>query len=1183
MNFFHQVSETRSILESLRTLLRLVRLDLKHLFQRITNPILIVALILVLVIFALTLGSFHYFASIYAPLHGVSNPKFGLGGYEPLLFYLCILVALAFVLRLPNYREESIKNVVITYRAPSNYLLGLSRVLTPTLLVFGSVVVTALVYQFIASIDVAIRPGFVESFESHSLVFVLVELFVVMLFWTSLAVLISQVFKSAVKALFGTLLLLVLQVWISPLLPGELGSFTFGYGAASLYVSDLAPNYWEIKNLTYFLSVIVLAFAFIFANAWYHDRLDSHKRTRYMPMIIVLTSLGIVCQTVVQSTSLLEYHQHQSWIQAYDDARNSTRQQVTIEQIQGEVTIKPGSNLKLNLNYKVVLKEPENIDESPSESSALRLVLNPGMKVKSVQCSDNELSYSHQKGILKVDLDLCIPNSDHAYSIEFVVSGKPNPHYLVKHIPHSGRSSVSSQLVRLMGQRSSIFTADYVALTPSSHWYPQLSFPSSNLNGQPENDLVDFLLSVDLKPNSWTLLASGGKLYDAQDSQDSYAHVSGKFQSLGLMAADFRVTKRAVDSTDINVLVHAKHAKRLEQNKLITNGLFANVIKAMSDLNSYGIDYPFDQFTIVEVPSTLSLLNYDYNTYLGMDSIAMFRESGIPFARLHSLLDLQEQLVQAEADESLLVDLYKDQIDYMKSDYWTNPIFNHTYEDAIVESLVAGRINRADEHSLLTELVLETLIYNLLDSSNYRFDFELANLLASESSVNLRYIWAHRHRSLRLDLRDFQHTFMHSNAFWESIEQVFLTTRKEESQANFREPHHDLRIQRFRVLKFSELLADSFDERAIATMLTDILNSERSEPIDLNQISNVARLANIEIDPLIRNVLLSTKLPGINISVARQLQLEEPNEHGHSFNTVVYFRNSEDSVGYVTFHAVEMRETVTENQTLRSVANSSNVGPFALQEKSSYRLVMNTENVIGNLHANTYLSRNRGRVQVAVSSASLAEEQIVIDDDSNIWYSFVPSTWSSQNNENEIVVDDLDVGFEIPSTNYQEKSIRWTVGNELFRHYFPREEGMDNGLPIGQNRTGPWMRSGGLAESWGRYRHTFALADTSKKGIHKVSFNAELPKEGRWMLSYHLPDVRFFLEFQQAKLGNFDMDVSVGTQNWNLNVNVDNWVVGWNLVSNFDVESKGHARVAVSNKSDEPYVFADAIKWTYLD
>ena len=298
---------------SLRIFARLIRLDLKHLLQRITNPIVIVALLLILVSFALTLGTFHYLTSVYAPFHGVSNPKFGLGGYEPLLFYLCIVVVLIFALRLPSYREESIKNVVISYREPSNFLLTLSRVLTPTILVFVSVAATAFVYQVISSIDVANRPGIVEPFEFQSLIFVLVELLLAMLFWTSLAVLIAQVFKSAFKGFVCTLVILILQAWISPALPSELGSFTFGYGAANLYVSEIAPVYWEANHVFYCLSIVGLAFAFIVATSWFHERTDPAKQRVYKPMIVILTSFGLACQVVVQASNLLGYSQHQTW------------------------------------------------------------------------------------------------------------------------------------------------------------------------------------------------------------------------------------------------------------------------------------------------------------------------------------------------------------------------------------------------------------------------------------------------------------------------------------------------------------------------------------------------------------------------------------------------------------------------------------------------------------------------------------------------------------------------------------------------------------------------------------------------------------------------------------------------------------------------------------------------------
>ncbi|MXZ44420.1 MAG: hypothetical protein F4Z01_05525 [Gammaproteobacteria bacterium] len=1173
---------TEKLFDSLRILVSLFRLDLKHLLQRITNPIVFAVLLLILLSFTLSLGTFHHLASVYAPLHGVSNPKYGLGGYEPLLFYLCIVVVLIFALRLPSYREESIKNVVITYREPNNFLLTLSRVLTPTLVVFGSIVATALAYQVIASIDVANNPGVLEPFELQSLIFVLVELFFGLLFWTSLAVLIAHIFKSAPIGFIGTFVILILQSWISPALPGELGSFTFGYGAANLYVSEIAPTYWEAKHIIYFLSIVFLAFAFIFATSWYLDRTDPSKQVAYRPMIVILTSLGIVSQVVVQASNLVGYSQQQSWNKEQERFAASVIQQASINAIEGEVSIKPGSKLSLNLNYKFVLNTTEIENSSQFQPPYIWLALNPGIKVQSVQCSDADMYFSHENGTLLIGLSSCDPNDNQEYSIDIVASGKPDPLYLVKHISRGGHADVEPQLVRLMGQKSSIFTSDYVALTPSSHWYPQLLSGSTPVDDSAKTHATDVSLKIDLAPTSWKVIASGGKLLEASSSQDGRRLLSGNFQTVGLIAADFRVSTHSSESIDVNVVVHKRHAKRLERNQILIDALVGYVSDAITKLESYDIDYPFDEFTIVEVPSTLSLLNHENSVNLGMESIVMFRESSIAFARLYLVDDWQAEFEQAEADESPMAEFLKNQVGFIKSLYWTNPIFNYTYEDAVVDSLVSGRINRSDEHSNLAKLVLETLLFNLLESKNYRFDFDLANSLASESHINLRYIWAHRRgSSIRLDLLGYQDGLTNSNRFWESIERSFLFTEKDSRQDSLLNFPNRLRIQRFRVLKLSEILADLYEEQTIATTLTDILSEGKAAPIDLDLITRVATANDMEIGSLVQNTLLNTKLPGINFSVARQTEYEEPNENGERFNTVLNLRNNEDTVAYVSFQVVETQELVQGGQTFRTVANDFKLGPFELKEQSSYQLEVNTANFIGNLDANTFLSLNRGQVELAVGNTQSTEELSTIGDATNNWFSFVDSQWNSSSKKDEVIVDDLDPGFEIPASNFRKPSNFWTFGSSLFRQYFPIPGGMDNGLPINQNPNGPWTRNSGRG-CWGKYRSTYALADTSKRGVHKVAFNSEIPKKGRWSLSYYHPDVAS-LRFLGIALGKYDIEVTASEQSWNLDVSANDMTVGWNEISTLEIDSPGEIKVAVSNESDGPYVYADAIKWNYLD
>ncbi len=86
-----------NVVQALTTSRTLIFLNLRHLFRRTSTSVVLLVLVLILLGFVITLGFFHQVVSMYAPFHGISNPKYGLGGYEPLLFYLCVLVSLVCV------------------------------------------------------------------------------------------------------------------------------------------------------------------------------------------------------------------------------------------------------------------------------------------------------------------------------------------------------------------------------------------------------------------------------------------------------------------------------------------------------------------------------------------------------------------------------------------------------------------------------------------------------------------------------------------------------------------------------------------------------------------------------------------------------------------------------------------------------------------------------------------------------------------------------------------------------------------------------------------------------------------------------------------------------------------------------------------------------------------------------
>lgn len=596
----------RDLLQALSTLKTLIFLDIGHLFRRVSSSVMLLALAFILLGFVLTLGFFHQVVSVYAPFHGISNPKYGLSGYEPLLFYLCVLVSLIFATRLPKYLDDTLESVVVTYRPPSNLLLSLSRVLTPTLLVSLFLVLVSLGYQGVASFT---KFAFMELIEPWSLVFVLINLTTAMFFWTSLAVLIAQVFKSGSIGFLGSAIILMVQAIVSPILPWDLGSFTFGYSAANLFVSDIAPDYFQVKHFIYWISVLCISVALVTQSSALLGRTDQSKRTIYVPVVASLTLVCLMCQAVVHVNTITEANQRQIWIQAYKETSQAQTHRSGVTAIQGKVRIAPGSQVDISLTYTIRsldVQEQNSFNNGVAETS---LALNPGMKVEYISCGGTTLSYEHVNGILKVDLAPCNYSNSGSLLLEFKASGRPYPHYLVDHLPNSFLSDTNPELIRLMGQRSSVFTSDYVALTPMSHWYPQPVRPTAITGGEDVSDPVDVNVDIELERKSWTLVSSGGELLRPEGSESENLSVRGKFRSLGLIASDFHVEQDTFEGLQINVLIHRKHAHKFEGEHQLKNGIVRYVNQAISRLRSHGIAYPYSAFSILEAPTTLSFLN----------------------------------------------------------------------------------------------------------------------------------------------------------------------------------------------------------------------------------------------------------------------------------------------------------------------------------------------------------------------------------------------------------------------------------------------------------------------------------------------------------------------------------------------------------------------------------------------
>lgn len=1154
----------------------LIRLDLRQYRRQAMSYVLVGAVVIFPVGLLVTLGTFFFLVSGHAPFHGVTNPKFGLGAYEPALFYLCVLSSMLLCLRLPGYREESLENTVLTYRSPSNLMLVFARVLAPSLLVWGSVVVASVAYQVFAVIDVAIEPRYVETLEPGSLVFVLINLVITVFFWTSLGTLVSQVFKSRTIGFFGTSAMLLIQAVVSPMLAGNLGSFTFGYSAADLYVSDISPDYWGFTHVVYCFSVICLSLASIYTTSYIQPRTDPAKRETYKPFIVVLVLVGVVCQLAIHTHNFVTTSNHQLWVQAYKTSAQSLLQLPTVRAIEGTVRIVPGSKLQFDLWYTVEVPTFATDRKGSSTTPTIPVALNPGMNISDVTCSNNNAEYSHQHGIIEIDLGTCEPIDDNVYALNIRAEGKPDPYYLANLADVTQDASGSRLLSRLVGERTSVFTEDYVALMPMSHWYPQVLHEYSVLPHADARNRIDVSLTFELDEMSWSIATSGGQVFTPEDLDGNQRVLSGKFRSLGLLASNFHVAKHSFDEVDVNVVVHRRHAERLEDNSLLTKSLVRYVSETLAVLKEKGINYPFDQFSIVEIPSQLSWLNGKGGVNTGLDSILMYREAGLPFARFHYL----ETLHRFSGAEEM--EFVQEQLEYGLMSYWTNPLFGQTYEDVIVAAILADETYAQDPFTVLTKWVLEMFLLDLLEGEKYltnykhRFDLDIANELADQSRVNIRYMQSRTHSYFQFDLRFFRDDFLGSNSFWEAVEQTFNAPEESLGRDPFQTSIEKRRQMRFRLLQLAELISASYDEEEISNALANVLATPESKPIELPLVVQSAKDAGMDIAQVLNDFLFQDKLAGIHFASAKQAQIEERDDNEPQFITVVDFRNGEDVTAHVTFEFTEIEEIEISGEMLQTVAGFDTYGPFQLSGETSYQFLFQTKHQIGWLEANTFLSLNRGKVEIPITNV----QSLVLDpslETNDQLFSIATSEWTPMESENEIVVDDLDPGFKVLNDKPSSESSWWDIESSWFRSDFPNREELDNGLPTTSDRAarmGTWGRSSS-GPSWGRYRATYAFASSSLRPVQRASFSAELPRSGRWVLSYHSP-----YDYWD---GDYSIEVKSGQQSWDLTLESQDRQVGWHEIGIFNVEIPGDAQVLVSNESSAEYVFADAVKWTYSE
>ena len=1042
--------------------------------------------------------------------------------------------------------------------------------------------------------------------------------------WGGLIMLLAVVLRNRLLVVLTALGIFALNTWLVTQLSWGQMEIAGAVTSQVVYPSDVAPVFTTASIITQRVAWMLLSIG-ILGGAAALLRRQMSRRVLFGSASVLAFGLGVVILIGLFSSQSQELKQKTAWLQVHQSQDTTSFPDVT--SLTGDVIIKPGNRIELNLTLTLLPPQQNATDQ-------VTFTLNPRYKIKKVAIDTKEIEdYAfHDDGLLKVP---AYHFGNESATLQIACEGKPDPKfaYLDARIDLSAASVMdfSVAMARFLGNKSYVFRPDYVALLPGVSWYPSAGVAVGHDDPQtyPKDHFsVDLSVTV---PKKWTVAGPGKReLQTNNDGKNTFRfRPENPVVDVVLVASKFERFAMTVKDIEFELLYNAKHRKSFVAMESLVPELQNWIADRLTVAENYGLKYPYEALTLVEVPSHLRVLGggWSMDSTLYGPGVVMIRETGIPTARFD--VSLKDQ----EGEESFRDLLYYLDNDLQSSNpfngiarnfvsYQTSPIGQSAialqiFIDDVVGDLILERLPYFTTNTALNPLGVAQ-IYDAIDEASYPVRVSVES--PGEQARNFF--------SGSMAVRDIS---VHNPTVWSKIEELALT------ELNF----HEEPIQSYHAVLLRNTYAISalkewVDEETLSDILGDLLQKFRGQNYSFEEFREIAIVHEPRFDEITQNFIDSNKLPGYIVSDPKIELLPTEDSETPVYQTVFNLRNAESGSGVVTVHWDEEQAIGDDEDDV----SRNSLEPLIVEPNNSYRFAIKSSQKPTKLLVEAPISLNRKPIELTIPS---------IDDAELNTASSLPTTMRTQWNPNRpeiVVVDDLDQGFSL-SGEPKEWPIPWFVPNfivEIGSSFIGDSEEIDRGLPT-YDRGNPrvqWTRFQG--SGFGRYRSTYTrvpstLEDDAEEGRFGAEFVAVLPNGGEWALEYSVPG-RVLLEQILYELVGEDEDTStsddepsdssekltlalvvqIDDQGIPLEldpmtlrdeVDVSDWARNfiirfrprrvperyygvffrekeksvdpcyWIALGSFHVEHP-QVTVKVSNKNSIRDTFADAVRWTYL-
>ncbi len=329
---------------------------------------------------------------------------------------------------------------------------------------------------------------------------------------------------------------------------------------------------------------LLLGFSGVLLTAFFLPRLPGHRYKPwgiiFMAALMMMGAAGIFYKIIHQNQLSIRFRKEM--VQQEKALPSAPTAVIDSCELQVEHF---GSMLSLRADLRI---------RTTDKTDSLILALNPGFQLLEVLVNQGKVAFLHDKGLLFIPLGE-ESEAQTVLNCQISYRGAPHDATIYPYVDEENRALLNRTDPLVAGKQYSFVQDNYLLLTREAGWYPVIAWKYYRQQPAFTAFSLSFTSRYDLEPLSQGARSISGDGFNFNSSQP--------LNALTLLAGTYQMDSITVDSVDYLLATHRKYGKLDSYFTQVSDTLPALIRNMKSQYESrLGLKYPFAYFRLVEVP-----------------------------------------------------------------------------------------------------------------------------------------------------------------------------------------------------------------------------------------------------------------------------------------------------------------------------------------------------------------------------------------------------------------------------------------------------------------------------------------------------------------------------------------------------------------------------------------------------